>query len=163
VQFRTIDGEAFATVEDVKIAAAKAANAIFTDGSVTTLLKKLLRFNDSLVGTKDTDVLAGERGNDLIKGKGGGDELLGGAGNDILTGGGGGDFFDFFGEKGKDVITDFTIGDEPNSDTILISDTDFTMAKSHGDLLLKFNDGSSVLLDGVAFADRNEVHISIAF
>lgn len=104
-----------------------------------TLLEKLLRFDDILVGTKDTDVPDGGRGDDLINGKGAGGELRGGSGDDILTGGGGGDFFDFFGEQGRDVITDFTIGDGLDSDTIFIRETNFTMAKSQGELL-EFND-----------------------
>jgi Ca2+-binding RTX toxin-like protein len=162
-QFRTTDGEAFVTVKDAQVAAANAEKAIFSEGSVATLLDKLLKFDDRLVGTKDTDVLDGGRGDDILKGKGSGDELTGEAGDDILIGGGGGDFFDFFGEKGRDVITDFTIGDGLDSDTVFIRNTEFTMTKSQGDLLLVFNDDSSVLLDGVAFADRGDVQINTGF
>ncbi|KQR80212.1 family 16 glycosylhydrolase [Sphingomonas sp. Leaf343] len=65
-----------------------------------------------LYGNELANVLTGGAGNDVIDGKAGNDYIVGGAGNDKLTGGSGSDVFVFAGNFGRDVITDFKIGED---------------------------------------------------
>jgi Ca2+-binding RTX toxin-like protein len=79
--------------------------------------------NDKLFGRRGDDYLYGDEGNDILRGGRDNDVLLGGAGNDLLngqkgsdvmTGGAGNDIFVLLvqGGKTKDVITDFTSGED---------------------------------------------------
>ncbi|MFN3644647.1 MAG: Calx-beta domain-containing protein [Gemmobacter sp.] len=67
---------------------------------------------DTLMGLGGNDTLAGGRGRDVLDGGDGNDRLIGGPGNDLLTGGAGRDVFVFRGDAGRDVITDFTPGED---------------------------------------------------
>lgn len=66
--------------------------------------------NDTLIGGSKADTIKGGTGNDSLNGGAGNDTLYGGAGNDTLTGGKGNDRFVY--EGGKDVITDYTAGED---------------------------------------------------
>ncbi|MCH2095399.1 MAG: M10 family metallopeptidase C-terminal domain-containing protein [Rhodobacteraceae bacterium] len=86
--------------------------------------------NDQLRGSSEDDVISGGAGVDRIYGRGGDDRIIGGAGIDVLCGnagadimtGGNGDVMDRFiffsandsgvGGKNRDVITDFTPGQD---------------------------------------------------
>ena len=68
--------------------------------------------NDSLWGEDGRDDIDGGRGNDLLDGGAGDDILVGGRGNDTLTGGSGADVFEFRRGDGRDVIADFTDGED---------------------------------------------------
>ena len=76
------------------------------------------RFNDVITGSTSNDVLSGGAGNDTISGGAGDDVIRGGGGKDVLTGGSGADRFIFEGAAdagvyaGRDVITDFAIGQD---------------------------------------------------
>ena len=63
--------------------------------------------NDILMGDDGSDVLLGNAGNDILIGGDGEDILRGQEGNDILTGGERSDVFQFSGDFGNDIITDF--------------------------------------------------------
>ena len=67
--------------------------------------------SDRLFGEAGNDILNGKRGNDLLDGGDGNDTLRGGRGNDTLTGGAGNDRFvmDYL---GRDIVTDFTLGED---------------------------------------------------
>ena len=67
---------------------------------------------DYLYGNGNGDVLTGGAGNDRIFGGAGNDRIIGGAGNDGLSGGAGNDTFVFAPGFGKDIIEDFTIGQD---------------------------------------------------
>ena len=68
--------------------------------------------NDKLVSDDGNDLLYGEAGNDNLQGGAGNDNLRGGAGNDTLNGGAGNDVFTYANGEGKDVITDYTAGQD---------------------------------------------------
>ena len=70
------------------------------------------RGDDVIYGEAGNDWIHGGRHDDLIDGGIGDDRLNGGAGTDILTGGAGSDVFEFRGQHGNDVITDFSAEDE---------------------------------------------------
>jgi Ca2+-binding RTX toxin-like protein len=76
--------------------------------------------NDVLAGGNNSDVLNGGAGNDILIGGDGEDVLRGGEGDDILTGGLRSDAFDFSGDFGNDVITDF----DDNQDGVFFESAD---------------------------------------
>ncbi len=68
---------------------------------------------DILLGGGGDDILDGMRANDTLDGGRGDDILTGGRGSDLLTGGEGADRFVFdLHEPGRDIITDFTDGED---------------------------------------------------
>ncbi|WP_263618264.1 calcium-binding protein [Pseudooceanicola nanhaiensis] len=68
--------------------------------------------NDTIEGGAGADVFGGEGGDDVLRGGEGADVLIGGPGADRLTGGGGADAFVFRAGDGRDVIWDFTPGED---------------------------------------------------
>ena len=70
--------------------------------------------NDHLDGGTGHDVLRADGGQDTLFGGSGNDTLDGGLGSDHLTGGAGSDSFVFkhFSSGDRDVIADFTIGED---------------------------------------------------
>jgi Ca2+-binding RTX toxin-like protein len=67
---------------------------------------------DAITGSEDDNELTGGRGADTLSGGDGNDTLVGGRDNDSLTGGLGEDVFRFLQADGRDVIADFTQGDD---------------------------------------------------
>lgn len=67
---------------------------------------------DALYGGFGDDRLFGGSGADLLSGGWGRDRISGGSGNDTLSGGGGADTFVFAQGLGRDVIRDFTPGED---------------------------------------------------
>ncbi|MEX5564403.1 hypothetical protein SM764_13345 [Pseudophaeobacter sp. 1A16562] len=67
---------------------------------------------DALKGGKGEDTLLGGAHNDKLFGGSHNDVLNGGGGRDKLVGGGGEDTFIFKGDFGRDVVRDFTIGED---------------------------------------------------
>ena len=110
--------------------------------------------NDVLDGGNNSDVLNGGAGLDILIGGDGEDVLRGGEGNDILTGGLRSDAFDFSGDFGNDVITDF----DDNQDGVFF-DADkediTTEVFTNGTLITVESDitNGSVLLLGVDDVD----------
>lgn len=117
--------------------------------------------NDSITGSNRRDTLLGGEGNDELFGAGGrdtldggvGDDFLaGGRGRDTLTGGEGLDIFAFEARTGRDIVTDFTAGED------LIDLTALEGVDSFEDLRIRdtdagaqiFLDGGRVLLEGVS-------------
>ncbi|WGV27958.1 CAP domain-containing protein [Halotia branconii] len=70
-----------------------------------------------LTGGNGNDMLIGGSGNDILRGGGGNDFLNGGNGNDRLIGGSGRDYFVLAKGAGKDIISDFNLGQR---DTIVL-------------------------------------------
>ena len=67
---------------------------------------------DTIYGAAGNDSISGAAGADKLFGDAGNDTLWGGAGNDTLTGGAGSDTFVFGSGEGKDVIADYTAGQD---------------------------------------------------
>ena len=68
--------------------------------------------DDVLAGGVDDDVLAGGPGADVLWGDAGDDRLAGDADDDVLTGGAGRDRFVFAPGFGRDIVSDFTTGED---------------------------------------------------
>lgn len=110
--------------------------------------------NDRLLGKMDNDRLLGGNGNDTLYGGAGRDVLIGGGGADLLSGGDGADQFIFAGNFGRDVVTDFTAG----QDRLMIADglVDGSMADFLDDhvqrtdrgVLITLSDGNHILVQG---------------
>lgn len=160
VQFRTVDGEVFATAVKFDLSAAEMNDLLLGEFGGNGFLPEFLSGDDTFIGrgAGTADFIQGEPGDDILKGKGGNDVLVGNVGDDTMSGGVGNDTFQFFGDLGKDVITDFNLGDDINFDTIFVRNTGFSLGQtSDGDLKIKFADGAQVILAGVDFDDRTEV------
>lgn len=104
--------------------------------------------NDTIIGGGGDDILEGLRDKDIISGGAGDDTIVGGKGNDILTGGSGADSFVFYAtDRGHDIITDFTDGE----DTIVFHDVEsfdgLTIVQSGLDTEIIWAGGSSILLE----------------
>ena len=120
--------------------------------------------NDSLSGGDGDDRLFGGDGSDTLLGGAGNDHLQGGKDSDRLTGGAGNDVFDLVHAGGGDRITDFNTGlsDGHTADQLDVSDLrnpDGTSVHpwdvivsddGHGNALLTFPQGESVVLEGVS-------------
>ena len=77
----------------------------------------------TLTGTNGFDYLRGSNLNDLIDGRGGPDRIEGGFGDDRMTGGKGADSFIIPGNRGHDVITDFS---PDEGDLVILSGPNFS-------------------------------------
>ncbi|GAA0655136.1 M10 family metallopeptidase C-terminal domain-containing protein [Brevundimonas lenta] len=108
---------------------------------------------DSLVGGTGNDLLLGGADNDSLFGDTGNDTLVGGAGDDVLTGGLGNDAFIIGPSSGDDRITDFRNGDVVDWSAMTAAGYDATITYSGAGVLISFEDGSSVLLEGLALRD----------
>ena len=97
---------------------------------------------DTIYGGTKADNINGGAGDDYIEGGAGNDTIYGGAGVNTLTGGAGKDIFV---AGGKDIITDYTAGqdtikiDSTVSDTSIVNDTD---------VVLTLDDNSSITIKG---------------
>lgn len=111
---------------------------------------------DAVFGENGDDRLFGGDGRDSLSGDRGDDWLSGGEGDDRLTGGAGRDTF-VLGEGGRDVVTDFRLGD----DAFVLADgaqvVDFDLADVDGDgrldavVTFAGDHGSAVILGGSFF------------
>ncbi|MGO1120473.1 calcium-binding protein [Rhodovibrionaceae bacterium A322] len=113
--------------------------------------------NDLIQGNLDNDLIDGGVGDDTLRGGKGNDSLLGGNdddllfgdfGNDTLSGGRGADVFVHKAGDGQDVILDFAFeqGDRLNLDGRPPSSVELT----DSGVVLTFEDGSSLILDGAS-------------
>ncbi len=105
------------------------------EGVITGNKADILRGNDA------DNMLNGAAGTDVLTGAAGADTLIGGGGADSLTGGSGADAFLFYGTADfKDVITDFTQGE----DVIQIEGTAIGLGSYAGTLdASRFHSGTS--------------------
>jgi Ca2+-binding RTX toxin-like protein len=124
----------------------------FTDDFTERAEFKMLKGDDTIVGSSAKEYLTGYAGNDKIFGWGGDDYILGGTGNDTLSGGRGDDVFYSKVGDGSDVITDFkAFGDH---DLIVAHNAKtYTATQQGDDTLVTFNNGISVLLQHFDQAD----------
>ena len=117
---------------------------------------------DRLFGGFDRDTLSGNGGNDILIGDHGDDILIGGGGNDALKGGDGADSFRFYRGGGVDRITDFTLWQGDRLELARGLTGGVTRAEVvidrfgttiNGNAALRFADGETVILRGVASFD----------
>jgi hypothetical protein len=113
--------------------------------------------NNILTGNTANNTLNGGAGNDTLNGGAGNDTLIGGAGKDTLTGGTGTDKFVFTSLAdsllaGYDVISDYTIGEQIDAPSSIVSPT--TLNASIGNIggLSAANIGALPLLANTARA-----------
>lgn len=115
------------------------------------------RGNDLLDGGEGADDLDGELGNDTLVGGAGADTLKGGAGDDALIGGTGADVFKFERGAGRDVITDFTNGEdrlEIDGFNLAAIQSIIATARQVGDgVILDLGAGTTITLQNFRLAD----------
>lgn len=117
--------------------------------------------DDTIIGTKFKDLLFGKGGDDRIFGNGAADKINGGNGNDKMTGDAGADRFVFGNGSGRDIITDFSVGDDilqiksgVNGSTITDGASALANAVQKGDdVVIKLGDGNTIKLKNVNLGD----------
>jgi len=129
--------------------------------------------NDTVWAGDGNDVLWGNAGDDNLNGVGGDDTLVGHEGNDTLNGGDGADSFVFRTGYGADVVGDF---DGSEGDTLLLDDAlwatsgaltaaqvvaQFGSLDGSGNVVLTFDGGETLTLNGVTTLTGLEADISI--
>ena len=90
------------------------------------------KHNDTLFGGIGNDLLNGENGDDILNGGDNDDVLTGGIGNDQLTGGSGNDDFQIVTGFGRDLITDYSAGEDSLKISGSYAQDDFTFTYSNG-------------------------------
>lgn len=130
-------------------------------------------------GGKDTfsnfEVYYGSHKNDVFKGSNAGEEFDGNTGNDTYTGGKGNDIFLFYGDAGKDTITDFgkgadvvriqnlfkTQGLDPDAyDTF--AELQSVMVGTKAGVTMDFGNGDILFFKGATIADLTEARFEFA-
>ena len=128
--------------------------------------------NNVIIGNAANNILTGSSGINSLSGSTGNDVLIGGGHRDIMTGGAGLDDFDFnvVAEMGKtattrDVITDFTLGDDIDLSTIdangALAGHTFSFLATKGAAftgaagqLRWFQSGTTTIVEGTVNADK---------
>jgi len=114
--------------------------------------------NDRLIGSQGRDRLKGGEGNDLLKGNKGKDRLIGNAGDDtliggkdkdVLKGGSGDDIFVLHKNHGRDVIKDFTDGEDSIKLSGKLSFGQLDITQQGKKTLISFGDNDLAVLKGV--------------
>ena len=105
------------------------------------------------------DLLTNQGGDDVIAGGNGNDTIEGGGGDDVMLGGAGEDRFDFSGDHGDDVISDFT----DTVDLIQLSGfgigfDDLSITDQGSDSLVDLSQagGGTIILEGIATDQLSE-------
>ncbi|MBE9101641.1 calcium-binding protein [Vacuolonema iberomarrocanum] len=107
------------------------------------------RGNDRLRGGRDLDLLFGGAGRDTLIGNGGRDYLDGEAGNDRLRGGRGADQFLLRLNAGRDVIQDFTDGEDELVMFQNIAFEELDIVQQGQNTLIRFEDRALAVLANV--------------
>lgn len=162
ITFWSSGGDMLARITDLELKASEIRVNWPGMGSVEGLLELALAKADVITGSWTGDHLVGADGNDTIRGFGGNDWIVGGRGKDILFGGKGEDTFEFTGASFRDVIKDFNVGNNARHDTIYIRDAEFSLVRDgKKNTVIEFEDGSSVLLEGVKYSERKDIHFDL--
>ena len=106
--------------------------------------------NDIIIGNNSANTLNGGAGNDrlfggdgadILRGNAGNDILNGGDGNDHLFGGNGNDIFQIDSGDGRDVIKDYTSGDDRIKLLVGLTSSDLTLSYFKGHTRISDDDG----------------------
>lgn len=126
--------------------------------------------NDKVVSWNGNELVSGGAGDDTIRGGKGNDTLRGGSGDDLLFGGQGRDAFVFTQGGGADEIRDYKIGTDVlriqsnlvggMTDVSEVLKTYFE-TNSNDELVVAFDDGSSVTLVGLSEGALNQLAADI--
>ncbi|MGV3553143.1 hypothetical protein [Rhizobium sp.] len=113
----------------------------------------------NLTGNELDNRLFGNKGDNRLIGGGGSDGLWGGAGKDVITGGMGADAFHFKPNAGREIITDFTDGEDilvlsPGQDIKSIADLLANHVYQDGKDLVISGDGTEMILRNV---DKSQI------
>jgi serralysin len=123
--------------------------------------------DDQLYGHGGADTLHGDGGNDTLDGGAGDDTLEGGSGKDVITGGEGRDTIVFRDGFDHDVVTDF----DPAQDRVRVASSGVEDWKGvqarlstapDGSAILKLDDGSTLLFQGISPKELGAQHFDIA-
>lgn len=142
------DDKTILTISDLNIKATKLM-AAFDEGGATGALYFLTKGDDIVIGSKTANA------------------IVGGAGDDTMTGGKGADYFQFHAEMvwdeelkaaapEHDVITDFDWKGDDRDGLQYLGEFEYAKANKGQDTLVTYEDGSTLLLEGVKkaqFAD----------
>lgn len=105
--------------------------------------------NNQIVGNAGPNTLDGKAGADTIFGGLGNDVIIGGKGDDLLIGGPGNDIFRFVPGDGRDVIRDFSVGDQIDIYAYVKAGITVTVQDAGADVVLNFSNGDAITLIGV--------------
>ena len=111
--------------------------------------------DDILRGGGGDDHVAGGIGNDKLYGNDGNDILVGGDGNDALYGNRGRDAFRFDADDGRDIIYDYTRGDDAPIE--LTDGGRYSLARSGGNTILTY--GNTVVEIRGALLDASDIAV----
>ena len=98
-------------------------------------------------------VITGSRAGNVLKGGAGADILYGFLGNDRLVGGKGNDVFKIKNEIGKDIISDYTPGEDKIKLLGGISKSDLTFRRVGGNTKIKDDDDLLAIIENTIAAD----------
>ncbi len=112
--------------------------------------------NNIITGGKKSDYLEGGAGADTLVGGAGVDTLYGGAGNDSLKGGAGKDVFLYKSGDGKDIIADYTSGQDK-----LRIEADYTATVSGDNIVFKVGSGSITLENVFTYNNKDTVKVTV--
>jgi hypothetical protein len=122
--------------------------------------------DDRLYGHGGADTLHGDGGNDTLDGGAEDDTLEGGSGKDVLVAGAGRDTLVFRDGFDHDVVTDF----DPAQDRVQVASSGVEdwkgvqsrlSATEDGSAILKLDDGSTLLFQGIRPEDLGEQHFDV--
>ncbi|WP_434055988.1 MAG: right-handed parallel beta-helix repeat-containing protein [Roseibium sp.] len=109
---------------------------------------------EHLYGTSYSDSLRGDSGGNWLWGASGDDHIVGREGNDLLSGGEGADTFEFGSGDGRDVISDFSVGEDELYFTSGLSVSSSHEANVFGgselDTILTLNSGDVIVLSDLS-------------
>lgn len=100
----------YSTVETINMTKVAKASKVYGNDNGNSIIGSAKV--DTIYGGGGNDTIDGGKSNDVLFGEDGDDTLIGGAGNDTLTGGDGSDTFVYANGDGKDIITDYTSGED---------------------------------------------------
>ncbi|MEK0083996.1 M10 family metallopeptidase C-terminal domain-containing protein [Benzoatithermus flavus] len=108
--------------------------------------------DDYVYGAAGNDIVRGGGDSDMVRGGEGDDIVDGGPGDDILYGGTGRDVFVFDGDDGRDIIQDFTRGEDRlqfRGSSAEHGMADFSIQQSGADTVIHTLHGDEIILAGV--------------
>ena len=108
--------------------------------------------NDTLNGGSGNDLLNAGSGNDILNGSNNDDTLFGGLGNDQLTGGSGSDIFQIITGSGRDLITDYTPGQD-SLKIIGLTESDLTYSYSGGHTSINYGEDLLAIVQNTVSSD----------
>ena len=111
--------------------------------------------NDLLNGGNNNDRLFGESGNDVLNGGKGEDTFNGGEGNNKYIGGDGADRFCITRGVGKDVINDYTSGEDKIKLLGGLKERNLTINQAGSNVRIKYEDDLLAIVRDTIVADIN--------